>query len=143
VGLDGINSTVSGVLRGSGRQKLGAACNFVGYVSRAPRGARPRPRPCPRARRVAPPASTDVSPSVCAPHAAQWVIGLPLSWALAFPRGLGEVGLWAGLIAGAGVQAVVLLGLLLRWDWDAEAARVRAAAAGRGGGGGGQLAPAH
>lgn len=29
--LDGINSVVSGVLRGSGRQLLGAVCNFWGY----------------------------------------------------------------------------------------------------------------
>jgi len=33
VALDGLNSTVSGVLRGSGHQKLGAAINFLGYVS--------------------------------------------------------------------------------------------------------------
>jgi Na+-driven multidrug efflux pump len=32
VGLDGLNSTCSGVLRGSGRQKLGAAINIIGYV---------------------------------------------------------------------------------------------------------------
>ncbi|GBF97494.1 hypothetical protein Rsub_10417 [Raphidocelis subcapitata] len=104
--LDGVNAALSGVLRGSGRQKLGAAVNFVGF----------------------------------------WIVGLPLSWALAFPGGLGEWGLWAGVCAGAGVQAAVLLTLLSRWDWAAEAARVRrriAEAAARKGDAPPGLAPAH
>lgn len=33
VAVDGVNATISGILRGSGRQKLGAAVNFAGYVS--------------------------------------------------------------------------------------------------------------
>lgn len=84
--FDGINSVVSGVLRGSGRQMLGAVCNFWGY----------------------------------------FVFGLPLSAFLAFKGGMGIHGLWWGIIAGACVQAVVLLSMLLRWDWQKEVARVQA-----------------
>lgn len=71
----------------------------------------------------------------------QWVVGLPLSWLLAFPRGMGEWGLWGGLIIGAGLQAVVLLIMLSRWDWNEQAARVRARLAAGGSGGG--FAAAH
>ncbi|KAI8471347.1 MAG: mate-domain-containing protein [Monoraphidium minutum] len=34
IAFDGVNANISGVLRGCGRQKLGAAVNFLGYVSR-------------------------------------------------------------------------------------------------------------
>jgi hypothetical protein len=87
------------------------------------------------------PASRPLAPSpnpapVRTPSAPQWVAGLPLSWLLAFPLGLGEAGLWLGITAGAGLQFAVASALLFRWDWAREAARVRelmagAAAAGR------------
>lgn len=83
---DGINSVVSGVLRGSGRQMLGAVCNFWGY----------------------------------------FIVGLPLCAYLAFKADMGIHGLWWGVIAGACVQAVVLLTMLLRWDWQKEVLRVQA-----------------
>ncbi len=38
-----------------------------------------------------------------------WVIGMPIGWWLAFPRGMGASGLWLGLIAGLTVAAVLLL----------------------------------
>jgi len=38
-----------------------------------------------------------------------WLIGIPTSLALAFPLGLGPVGLWWGLVAGLGSVAVLLL----------------------------------
>ena len=38
-----------------------------------------------------------------------WLIGMPISLALAFPLGLGPVGLWWGLVAGLGTVAVMLL----------------------------------
>jgi MATE family multidrug resistance protein len=84
--FDGVNSVVSGVLRGSGRQMLGAVCNFWGY----------------------------------------FIVGLPLSAYLAFKAGMGIHGLWLGIIAGACVQAAVLVTMLLRWDWQKEVARVQA-----------------
>lgn len=63
----------------------------------------------------------------------QWLVGLPASWFLAFPRALGEQGLWGGIIVGAAVQAVVLLAMLARWDWNKEAERVRTRMAKSGG----------
>ncbi len=39
---------------------------------------------------------------------AYWIVGLPLGYALGFSIGLGPAGLWAGLIAGLSVAAVLL-----------------------------------
>ena len=38
-----------------------------------------------------------------------WVIGLPISYVLAFTLGLGAVGLWLGLVIGLAVAAVLLM----------------------------------
>lgn len=38
-----------------------------------------------------------------------WIIGLPVSYVLAFPLGLEGVGLWLGLVVGLAVAAVLLL----------------------------------
>ncbi len=38
-----------------------------------------------------------------------WLIGIPVSLALAYPLGLGPVGLWWGLVAGLGSVAILLL----------------------------------
>ena len=38
-----------------------------------------------------------------------WVIGLPVSWALAFRFGGGAIGLWWGIVVGLAVVAVILL----------------------------------
>ncbi len=38
-----------------------------------------------------------------------WLIGLPVSYVLAFPLGLGGVGLWLGLVVGLGLAALTLL----------------------------------
>jgi MATE family multidrug resistance protein len=38
-----------------------------------------------------------------------WVIGIPASYAMAFPLGLGGVGLWLGLVVGLAVAAVLLM----------------------------------
>lgn len=38
-----------------------------------------------------------------------WIIGLPASYVLAFPLGLGAVGLWLGLVIGLGLAALTLL----------------------------------
>jgi len=56
-----------------------------------------------------------------------------------------------GLTFGAGLQAVILLPMLVRWDWGQEAARVQRRMAeaaarrskGEGGPPGGLLVPAH
>ena len=39
-----------------------------------------------------------------------WLIGLPVSWALAFRMGGGAVGLWWGIVVGLGAVALILLG---------------------------------
>jgi MATE family multidrug resistance protein len=39
-----------------------------------------------------------------------WLVGVPVGLALAFPLGLGPVGLWWGLVAGLGSVAAILLG---------------------------------
>jgi len=38
-----------------------------------------------------------------------WLIGLPVSWALAFRFGGGAIGLWWGIVVGLGAVAVILL----------------------------------
>ena len=38
-----------------------------------------------------------------------WMIGIPVSWVLAFPLGFGGVGLWFGLVIGLAVAAVLLM----------------------------------
>lgn len=46
---------------------------------------------------------------------------------------MGIHGLWWGVIAGACVQAVVLLSMLLMWDWQKEVRRVQQLLAASGG----------
>lgn len=48
-----------------------------------------------------------------------WVIGLPVSYVLAFPLGLEGVGLWLGLVVGLAVAAVLLL-----WRFWARSVRI-------------------
>ena len=38
-----------------------------------------------------------------------WLIGLPAAYLLAFPLGLGGVGLWLGLVIGLAVAAVLMM----------------------------------
>jgi MATE family multidrug resistance protein len=52
-----------------------------------------------------------------------WVIGLPVSYLLAFPGGLGYTGLWWGLVIGLAVVALVLV-LRIRWRFRELGARV-------------------
>ena len=46
-----------------------------------------------------------------------WLIGIPASYALAFPLGLGGVGLWLGLVVGLAVAAVLLMVRFWRGPW--------------------------
>ncbi|MDP5085745.1 MAG: MATE family efflux transporter [Yoonia sp.] len=48
-----------------------------------------------------------------------WVIGLPVSYILAFPLGYGAVGLWLGLVIGLAVAAALLL-----WRFWARSVRI-------------------
>ena len=53
-----------------------------------------------------------------------WVIGLPTAYVLAFPLGMGPAGLWAGLLVGLSVAAVLMLRRfyagLARGDWTRD-----------------------
>lgn len=48
-----------------------------------------------------------------------WVIGLPVSYVLAFPLGFGGVGVWAGLVVGLSVAAI-----LLHWRFWGRSVRI-------------------
>ncbi|KAA0146571.1 hypothetical protein FNF29_07978 [Cafeteria roenbergensis] len=52
-----------------------------------------------------------------------WLVGLPLAWALAVPAGFGLAGLWWGTIAGEVVHSVVLLVMASRTNWELEVTR--------------------
>ena len=52
-----------------------------------------------------------------------WLIGIPVSLALAYPLGLGPVGLWWGLVAGLGSVAILLL-MRVRHRFGGEIERV-------------------
>lgn len=56
---------------------------------------------------------------------AYWLLGLPLGYYLAFPRGMGAVGIWTGLCA-----ALVVIGSGLLWWWG-RTIKSRAAASTR------------
>jgi MATE family multidrug resistance protein len=45
-----------------------------------------------------------------------WVVGMPASWVLAFPLGLGAVGVWLGLVAGLTLAGMLLMGRFWRRD---------------------------
>ena len=51
---------------------------------------------------------------------AYWVLGLPAAWLIGFPLDAGAPGIWAGLVVGLGVAA--LLALLLFWRGPARGA---------------------
>lgn len=49
--------------------------------------------------------------------ASYWLIGIPVSYVLAFPLGYGGVGLWLGLVVGLAVAAVLLMLRFWRGRW--------------------------
>ncbi|MDX2482677.1 MAG: MATE family efflux transporter [Pseudodonghicola sp.] len=49
---------------------------------------------------------------------AYWGVGIPASYVLGFPAGLGGVGIWLGLAAGLGVAGVLLMGRFWRQGLD-------------------------
>ncbi|MBC7140908.1 MAG: MATE family efflux transporter [Rhodobacteraceae bacterium] len=52
-----------------------------------------------------------------------WLTGIPASYALAFPLGLGGTGLWLGLVVGLAVAAILLMARFWgRWGKDAVCA---------------------
>jgi len=63
---------------------------------------------------------------------AYWLIGMTVSTLLAFRRGYEGRGLWAGLVAGLGVAAVLLLRRFLRLSSPASPSMRRMATIGRG-----------
>ena len=50
-----------------------------------------------------------------------WLIGIPVSYLLAFRLGLGGVGLWLGLVVGLAVAAIFLMVRFWRRRWNREA----------------------
>ncbi|KAF8060322.1 DTX16 [Scenedesmus sp. PABB004] len=83
---EGANTVLAGVMRGCGRQKIGASINLVTY----------------------------------------WVFGLPIACLLAFPGGLGALGLWTGLACTASLQALLMTLTVFKFNWVEEAARAKA-----------------
>jgi MATE family multidrug resistance protein len=57
--------------------------------------------------------------------AGYWCIGLPLAYILGFRMSLGVLGLWIALAVAAGLQAIVFLVAMLRFDWEVEVERAR------------------
>ncbi len=49
-----------------------------------------------------------------------WLIGIPVSYVLAFPLGYGGVGLWLGLVVGLAVAAVLLMLRFWRGSWVSD-----------------------
>lgn len=56
-----------------------------------------------------------------------WVCGFPAGIAMAFymPPNAGINGLWYGLALGAGLQTIVLVGMIISLDWDTEVRKAR------------------
>jgi MATE family multidrug resistance protein len=51
-----------------------------------------------------------------------WLVGIPVSYGLAFPLGWGGIGIWAGLVTGLAAAAALLMARFWRRDWlDARA----------------------
>ena len=53
-------------------------------------------------------------------------LGIPLCWALAFPRGWGVWGIWLGLLTTLTLQGAAMSAVVLRLDWEAEVQRAAA-----------------
>nr|AND01210.1 putative multidrug resistance protein [Linum usitatissimum] len=49
-----------------------------------------------------------------------YVFGLPLGFLLGYKANLGVTGIWAGMIAGTGLQTVLLLFILYKTNWNKE-----------------------
>jgi hypothetical protein len=56
-----------------------------------------------------------------------WVFGFPAGVAMAFYArpGIGMEGIWYGFALGAGMQTIVLVGLVISADWDREVRKAR------------------
>jgi len=52
-----------------------------------------------------------------------WLVGLPIAWALGYAAGMGLSGLWWGTIIGEVVHSVVLLVVAGRTNWETEVVR--------------------
>ncbi|KAK2989753.1 hypothetical protein RJ640_030246, partial [Escallonia rubra] len=57
--------------------------------------------------------------------AAYYFVGLPAAIILTFLFHFGGKGLWTGIIAGSGLQALLLLAITMRTDWVQEAEKAR------------------
>ena len=51
-----------------------------------------------------------------------WIVGLPISYVLAFPLGMGGVGIWLGLVVG-----LTVAGILMMWRFWRQAVFINAA----------------
>jgi hypothetical protein len=126
---EGANTVLSGIMRGCGRQKIGATVNLV----RAPMAgswAQRAPRLQNWGSTLAWGASSAALFTAMHGHARSWlsqssrsspkqvtywVIGLPLSVIMAFWGGLGALGLWTGLACTASLQALLMTCTVFRW----------------------------
>ena len=147
---DGVNAALSGLLRGAGRQQLGALLSLGTYWCGPPADpSSPSARPPARCLPACLPARThgclQGAPAGCRPawlptrapprppqtHSSPSLprcargLGLPTSYLLAFKAGLGIQGLWAGLVFATTLQGMVMVFVMLRFDWAAEAAKAQ------------------
>ncbi|KAJ0967026.1 hypothetical protein J5N97_023943 [Dioscorea zingiberensis] len=54
-----------------------------------------------------------------------YVFGLPLGFFLAVYFGLGVKGMWGGMLAGVGLQTLILIWITVRTNWDKEASSAK------------------
>jgi MATE family multidrug resistance protein len=54
-----------------------------------------------------------------------YIIGIPVGYLIAFPLRGGVQGMWGGMLAGVGLQTLILVAIMLRTDWGKEASEAK------------------
>ncbi|KAG2585615.1 hypothetical protein PVAP13_6KG402000 [Panicum virgatum] len=54
-----------------------------------------------------------------------YIIGIPVGYLIAFPLRGGVQGMWGGMLAGVGLQTLILVAIMLRADWGKEASEAK------------------
>ena len=114
---------VGGVLRGAGRQELGAVLNLCSYWVSSSGGELEMAHWTAATVTAVLPGGLSASPCPLPLLPLPQGLGLPAAYLLAVKAGWGIKGLWAGLALCTSVQGVVCLVVLARLKWKAEAER--------------------